>query len=225
MNELYKKLKNNTLIDVLKIEESDRQFIALKNLEKNIENKDIYLALIIANSIICYQLSWKWEDYWEEFSSFFSKNSLDYKDIIDRLWFFIENSKNNKRFIDTKKKRLEKLKEFLELFYGKSDYFYQNMTELRDILAKTMNQKKDAKTIVFAVKMFWYWARNIYDFVEYPFEIFIPIDSRLINLFEKYKENIENINDFYLELSNKLSISPLHLDWLVWINYEKLLND
>jgi N-glycosylase/DNA lyase len=57
MQELYDKLKNYSLDDVLKLEETDRQFIALKNLEKNIENKELYLSLIILNSIICYQLS------------------------------------------------------------------------------------------------------------------------------------------------------------------------
>jgi N-glycosylase/DNA lyase len=57
MQELYDKLKNYSLDDVLKLEETDRQFIALKSLEKNIENKDLYLSLIILNSIICYQLS------------------------------------------------------------------------------------------------------------------------------------------------------------------------
>jgi N-glycosylase/DNA lyase len=30
------------------------------------------------------------------------------------------------------------------------------MVELRDLLAKTMKQKLDAKTIVFAIKMFGY---------------------------------------------------------------------
>jgi N-glycosylase/DNA lyase len=57
MKQLYDKLKNYSLDDVLKLEKTDRQFIALKNLEKNIENKELYLSLIILNSIICYQLS------------------------------------------------------------------------------------------------------------------------------------------------------------------------
>jgi DNA-(apurinic or apyrimidinic site) lyase len=61
------------------------------------------------------------------------------------------------------------------------------MIELRDKLAKIMNQKIDTKTIVFAVKMFSYGARNIYDFISYPKEICIPIDSRLTALFEKYR--------------------------------------
>ncbi|MEA3386931.1 MAG: N-glycosylase/DNA lyase [Patescibacteria group bacterium] len=59
MQNLYQKLKKYTLADVIKIEEYDRQFIAIKELYKNIGNKDLFLLLIISNSIICYQLSGK----------------------------------------------------------------------------------------------------------------------------------------------------------------------
>jgi N-glycosylase/DNA lyase len=57
MKELYNKLKKYSLNDAIKIEESDRQYIALKSLYENILDKDLYLALIISNSLICYQLS------------------------------------------------------------------------------------------------------------------------------------------------------------------------
>jgi DNA-(apurinic or apyrimidinic site) lyase len=69
---------------------------------------------------------------------------------------FIKQSKNNKRFVDVKSNRLEKLKPFLEQFILNPEYYYDNMEDLRDILAKTMKQKYDAKTIVFAIKMFSY---------------------------------------------------------------------
>jgi N-glycosylase/DNA lyase len=45
---------------------------------------------------------------------------------------------------------------FLERFYKKEENYYENMILLQQELAKTMNQKKDDKTIVFAVKMFYY---------------------------------------------------------------------
>ena len=101
------------------------------------------------------------------------------------------------------------------------------MEELVNVLSKTMSQKKDAKTIVFAVKMFSYWARNIYWLKYFPEEINIPIDSRLEKLYKKY-ENIEDINnkeikEFYKNLSEKLNIPLLHLDAIVWINYDELM--
>jgi DNA-(apurinic or apyrimidinic site) lyase len=88
-----------------------------------------------------------------------------------------------------------------------------------------MKQKKDAKTIVFAVKMFSYWARNSFKKLNFfPENINVPVDSRLIALFEKYKWDYEDINKFYFDLSKKLNIPELHLDALVWVNYNELID-
>jgi N-glycosylase/DNA lyase len=57
MEILEEKLKLYTKNNALKIEESDLQFIALKNMYDKLKNKDLYLAFIIVNSVICYQLS------------------------------------------------------------------------------------------------------------------------------------------------------------------------
>jgi N-glycosylase/DNA lyase len=59
MQKLYDKLKKYTTLDAIKIEESDRQYIALKKMWDNtpVKNPEVYLSLILANSIICYQLS------------------------------------------------------------------------------------------------------------------------------------------------------------------------
>ncbi len=251
MENLYNKIKKYNLEDAIKFEENDRQFLALKNLWEEIKdfslennyNISFYLALIIANSLVCYQLSGKWEDYWEEFSDYFIWKKIDIlknKDFSQKIikFFkdFLKTCKYNKRFTSAKIKRLEKLKPFLKDFFEKDwEYFYKNMLKLRDNLAKTMNQKSDAKTIVFAVKMFSYGARNIFNFVEFPKEISIPIDSRLTNLFEKYKphpnpllkgEGIKQITieKFYNDLALKMNISPLHLDAIIWNLYDELKN-
>lgn len=223
MNKLYERLSNYTLEDALNLELKDRQFIALEKLWKKLLDKELFLALTISNSIICYQLSWKWENYWEEFSDYFTAIEVDRFNFLDKLSFFISQSKNNKRFVSTKQWRIEKIRPFIDSFFWKGEYYYKNMTQLRDELSKTMKQKKDAKTIVFAVKMFWYSSRILFDFIEYPEDVSIPIDSRLSNLFEIYKWEYEDINLFYSDLSNNLKISPLHLDWIVWNLYEKLI--
>jgi DNA-(apurinic or apyrimidinic site) lyase len=98
------------------------------------------------------------------------------------------------------------------------------MTKLRDLLAANLNQKTNAKTIVFAIKMFGYSARVFFDFVEYPSEISIPIDSRLIKIFERYKNNEhETINEFYITISKKTKIPLLHLDGIIRNLYSKLM--
>lgn len=226
MNNLYSRLKKYNIQDAIKFEENDRQFIALKNLEKNIEDKELYLLIIVINSLICYQLSWKWEDYWEEFSLYFSQNIINQNIILDEMIKFLKQSQNNKRFINNKIKRINKMEEFINLFRWKTEYYYKNMRILRDVIAQIMNQHIDAKTVVFAVKMFGYWARNIFNFVEYPFEIFIPIDSRLTKIFEKYNQNpdIDKI-EFYQKISQDLEIPPLHLDWIIRNSYSQIIKE
>jgi DNA-(apurinic or apyrimidinic site) lyase len=89
-----------------------------------------------------------------------------------------------------------------------------------------MNQKKDAKTIVFAVKMFSYWARNVFWYLEkFPFDLMIPVDSRLENLYKKYNWTWtkKEIKDYYINLSKKLNIPPLHLDAILWVDYERFI--
>ena len=225
MQELYKKIKHVNITDVLKIELSDEQFKALKKMHKNIENKKAYLSLIVANSIICYQLSDTWENYWKEFGEHWEKAKLEKVwDIINFFIDFLPKSKWNKRFIDTKINRINRLKPFFKAFVWKEKYYYENMCELRDLLSKTMSQKKHEKTIVFAVKMFSYWARNYFwRTIEFPNEISIPIDSRLEKLFKKYKWDYKDINKFYEDLSKKTKIAPLHLDSIIWVNFHKLI--
>ena len=79
-NELFDRLSHLSLKDAIEFENNDRQFIALKNLWENIEKRQwkeqnkifFYLSIIIWNSLVCYQLSGKWEDYWTEFWEYFS---------------------------------------------------------------------------------------------------------------------------------------------------------
>ena len=100
------------------------------------------------------------------------------------------------------------------------------MDLLAEDLAKIMNQKKDAKTIVFAVKMFSYGARNVFWYLEYfSFSLMIPLDSRLEKLYQKFvwKATKREIKNYYLSLAKKLAIPPLHLDAILWVNYTDLI--
>ena len=120
MQKLLEKIKDISINDAVKIEESDLQFFALKELyeklnpptlsdiplKKGKQSNDIYLSLVVANSIICYQLSSSWEKYWEEFSKYFGEYKVSKENLIEKLWEFIANSKWNKRFVETKKQRL-----------------------------------------------------------------------------------------------------------------------
>ncbi len=220
MDNIYIKLKDYNIQSALDYENSDRQYLALKKLWNNLKLKDenIYLSFIITNSLICYQLSWKWEDYWEEFSRklLFYLNSWE-RDLLNFFKLFLPNSKNNKRFVNVKINRINKLTSFFEKFKSNELYYYENMNELVLEIARAMKQKVNAKTVVFAVKMFSYWARNCFwKIICFPFEISIPIDSRLIKVYEKYWNKDEKIETFYSRISNKLKIPELHLDAIIW---------
>lgn len=224
MDKLLKIFSWISINDAIKIEESDYQYISLKNLYLNMKNKDFYLSLIVANCIVCYQLSSTWEKYWEEFSKAWSNYNFEkFEDILEFFQNFLPNSKWNKRFVETKINRLKRLSPFLKNFFKNEEKYYENMALLQTELAKIMNQKKTDKTIVFAVKMFSYWARNYFwRLVYFPYEINIPIDSRLTKIYEIYNEDDLDINNFYKELSKQLNIPELHLDAVVWVNFYKL---
>jgi len=234
LDKLYNKLKKYSIEDAIKFEEKDRQFLALKNLYKNKNfSNELYLFLIIINALISFQLSWKWEDYWEEFSTsplfsfLIEEGNINSQKIYNFFEDLLKNGKNNRRFVYMKLKRVEKLLNWFSIEKLEYlEYFYKNMDILARDLAKVMNQKVDAKTIVFAVKMFSYWARNVFWYLQnFPENLMIPIDSRLENLYKKYnwEWSKKEIKNYYIELSKKLDIPPLHLDAILWVNYEELI--
>jgi N-glycosylase/DNA lyase len=42
-------------------------------------------------------------------------------------------------------------------------------------------------------------------------------------MFEKYKLDYTNIDKFYEDLAIKTNIPPLHLDAILWVNYEEIM--
>lgn len=229
MRNLKTILRNINHKEAIKIEELDPQFLSLKNMYSLINNKNYYLSLIIINSLICYQLSSKWEDYWQEFSEKAGEYIFNIEeDIFTFFEEFLPHSKWNKRLLQIKIKRIKKIKEFIiQNFLWRENEYYEDMIFLRDELAINMNQKKTAKTIVFAVKMFSYGARNYFaKLVEYPYEIDIPIDSRLTNIYKKFwKLEREEIKEFYNNLSKTYKLPPLLLDAVIWCKYDKIMEE
>ncbi|MDD2909091.1 MAG: N-glycosylase/DNA lyase, partial [Candidatus Gracilibacteria bacterium] len=197
MNELIKILSAYSLKDAIIIEENDRQFLAVKNLITRISSKEYIFPLIIANSLVSYQLSGTGEDYWEEFCNFALEYKFSDKFSFDELLkffnIFLPNSKGNKRILNMKIPRLNKTETLFEKINGKERYIYENLVEFQNILAKNMKQDKDSKTILFAIKMFHYAARIVFgEFIKASFEIGIPLDSRIAKIEQIY--NIPKIN-------------------------------
>ncbi len=235
---LYRKLKDYTLKDAILFEEKDKQFLALKKMYKIKRIPDnLYLFLIIANALISFQLSWTGENYWIEFSNWDWNKYKNKSSILIEFENLLKNWKNNRRFVNMKLKRLKKLlfneynlywQTFFNYFMWNIEFYYRKMNILAEDLANIMSQNKKAKTIVFAVKMFSYGARNVFWYLEkFPNTLIIPLDSRLKKLYKTYvwfgsKKDMEN---YYLDLSKKLNIPSLHLDAILWVNYNKLIKN
>ncbi len=227
IEELIRILKDFDLKSIRIIEEQyDEQFKALKFLYSNIKSKESFPLLVILNALISYQLNTKGENYWWKFANYFSSHYKfkPIKDEVQVMKEFLNNSKSNKRFLSTKLKRIDKMKCVMEEIKNNYLFFYENMVELQKLLSNTLKQNKDAKTIVFAVKMFGYSMR-IYSgkFISYPFEIKIPVDLRIERITKRFTD--EDPKKFWFKISKKVNIPSLHLDVLFWTFYGKNLKD
>jgi len=220
--------ENYDVSQIEDIEKNDPMFKALEYLYLNLQNKEMFLPLVLANSLVCYQLSSNGESYWEEFSR--EAGKCEFKKLKDIYMFFIDflpKSEGNKRLVKTKIERLKKLDYFLSDFFFKQKFYYKNMDKLRHDVATAMMQLENAKTIVFSVKMFGYGARiRFADFIPFPKDIPIPIDSRLKLIYKNIeKEWCESIDGFYSKVAEELNIAPLHLDAILWLNHKFLIGE
>ncbi|WP_456419906.1 N-glycosylase/DNA lyase [Thermovibrio sp.] len=198
-------LKDFSLKDIEEIESSDRQFKALREFFREIKEPEKFLKLIVINALLSYQLQMKGEEYWEAFARFF-KDAKGVDDFPDFLSLY------NRRFLSAKLKRFKKVKRCVEELFRKFSLneLGENLELLVEHLSGCLSQKRDAKTVVFAAKMFMYGYRIA--FGRYPgglWNIEIPLDSRLKKVFPTVKE--------WREVARELGIPPIRLDALIWV--------
>ena len=208
-DKLVNYLKDFTWEDIKQIEENDPQFLALKKLWKYKNDPLQFTKLVITNALLSYQLQTKGETYWQNFADFFalpSKTLSDFEEFI---------SLYNKRLINQRKKRLSKISNCLNLF--DNNFFFKSVDNpvfLLNFLTDCLNQKKDAKTVVFAIKMFLYAIDIIFQkhFIA-PFGIMIPLDSRI--------KKISADKKFWQDVEKETQIPLLHIDSILWLPTDK----
>ena len=212
---------------IFEIEAADVQYQALKNLSflvPKIEGGFFVIGL----ALISYQLSGTGE-MWRKDISFLGKQlkeDIKRKYFLKSWEFVLKNSLYNKRLQNTKIKRLNS---FLK---GQSEFF-ENISTFEDLknfnkwLGKLMKQPLDAKTIVFATKIWGRRLRVFGKFELFPFDLKIPLDSRWIRLFENMGIKDKKYMQQYIEIiSARLNIAPLHIDGVLWplIRNESIMN-
>lgn len=190
--------------EILYFEENyDLQYKYLKLLYKNIRSQNLFLKIIVINSLLAFQLSYKGEKFWKIFSIYFSKHNNN--DIYDNFLSFI-NLYNN-RYKEIKIKRLNRIYNWIkdkDLLIYKDDLVKFNLE-----IAEVMRQNTYDKTIVFSTKIYGYGLRIIGYKIIFPFEIFIPIDNRI--------GKISKDRNYWIRLSKEVNIPLLHIDSLIWI--------
>jgi len=197
------------------IEENiDLQYYYIKRLYEEVKDEETLVKLVILNSLSSYQLSSKAEEWWKEFSEYFSKNKP--RNVLMDYIEFLKNSKTNKRFINSKINRIIRIRDFLNnLSLDRIYKYYKDMKRLRDDINKSLNVRNYSKTVVFSVKMFGYACRIIFkDFIAYPFEIDIPLDNRIIKFTKRFTD--KDFLYFWRDISLKSGVPPLHIDSILW---------
>ena len=202
----------------------DSQF---KNLKKIVENYPDKIWEIIfwavQDALVSFQLSWKWENWHNEFSDFMIEKFNLF--LSDNFYFWeklLKEWKNNRRLVDLKLNRIKKTLLFKDNIVSNWEFYYENMVDLNKLIALNMNQPVYAKTVVFSVKFFSYVARCKHKFIPFPFEISIPVDSRIKQKYfqltwEKWTDAV--VRKYFNQLWKNKGIPPLHLDSLLWVDY------
>ena len=217
IRELINILSQFSVNEVLGIEkEFDEQYKALEYLYRHVNPRKYFVALVILNALVSYQLSGTGEQYWWEFARYFSKIRR-VENPIDSMVMFLKESKYNNRLREVKIKRIEKMTKCINEILKKLNYYVRNPIYLQDTIAKALRTKREAKTIVFAVKMFNYACRIAgYGNTALPFELPIPVDVRIRKISERLGVK-KDIQGFWNKIARMVKIPPLHLDSLLWV--------
>jgi len=122
---------------------------------------------------ISYQLSARGEIHWNLAASYARGNQLE------DLRRFASTSPSLRFARSARLSRVDKLARLWPSFEAKVDEYARNLELLRQDVARALGAAADSKTVVFAVKMFYYTAKAFGLRVNLPREIPLPVDRRV----------------------------------------------
>ncbi len=202
---------------IFKIEAEDAQYQALKDLSSFLPEAEGGF-FVIGLALVSYQLSWTGE-LWRKDVAFLGKQlkkKIENRQFLESWQFVLKNSSYNKRLHNAKIKRLRRFVKGREEFLENINSF-EDLEKFNKWLSQLMEQPLDAKTIVFAIKIWGWRLRNFGVTDMFPFAIKIPLDSRWIKLFEKMKiKDKKRMQQSIDNISARLNIAPLHIDGILW---------
>ncbi len=225
-NRINELLKNYSLEDCYALESETKEFAILEKLFKKLKNKEVFLPLILLNSVVCYNLSKASEDYWDEFIEAAGESKIE--NITDIFLFFVDflpQSRWNNKSVWLKIKKIKKLKPLLVELYHMQMRYYKDMNLLARDISRYTQTLFDDYIIIYTIKMYAFWARiRLGKYIHFPYEILFTTSKITEELYERHKYTFFGAQEkFYLKLSKELEIPPLHLELLLKREYKELM--
>lgn len=122
----------------------------LRNLYEHIENKEIFIPIVIANTIICYKLTFYDKSYWMEFSHWVLHSGIKLQNFEDIEIFFTGFVKQTPQFELLYNDTLSRLKSytiFFQDFSIKQKYYYKNPEKIKQHMQLYWNKDTKAELI------------------------------------------------------------------------------
>jgi len=204
------------LTRVLEMEQRDPQLGSIRLLGNRITSLDYY-DLVVFNALISYRLRVTGEAYWSLFA-----NSVREGDAYESIIGFLKQ--HRALSINGKIRRLNALKRANFKVSVNLAAYKANPRALLSDLSNVLNSDKTSKTLIFAVKMFYYavMAREN-ERIRLDMRLPVPVDSRLIRITEDlglvrdaHKQGTMEIQRAWGAVSRISGVPPLNIDSLLW---------
>ncbi len=191
-------------------ERLDEQYAAISHLVRSTD-PNTAARVVLSAALVSYQLSGTGEAWWWEVARWFSERRVD--DVSDAFRAFLPGSKNNRRFVNAKLRRLERARPLVESLTAED---CGDFLDLWRRVYTVMRAQPGAKTVVFAVKMCGYaWRAWSGDFRPFPMEIPIPADRRVEHITKRLGG--EDPRAFWQRVAEASGVPPLHIDSVIWV--------
>ena len=215
------------------IEFSDPQYKAVKRIALAYGAKSI--VAVVANALVSYRLPVRGETYWSNFADFLlSKGRIDdFEELIESVREFLVSRMQGGTLIDQKLGRIWKARDALRKLYT-NPLGFTDLTRLLELLASQMKSRGVEKTIVFAVKMAYYFYTALGVEVFNTHNIPLPIDRRVAiitsssrmlhvsikSIMSKYRDEAVKA---WSRVSSLSGIPPINMDAIIWLPAQNIL--
>ncbi|MEM4441921.1 MAG: N-glycosylase/DNA lyase [Ignisphaera sp.] len=226
-----KMFKSIGIENVTIFENIDPQYLYIMKAISMCKSDHLIYAFYI-NALVAYRLKTKGEHFWKKFTEFIVKNCDKLKELQQLLNLIKEFTyRYNNYAYENKLKRIMKIGKCLDVLS------YTTSTQYLELARKTSECLKTSyeyKTVVFSIKIVYYFhkAQGLESVL--PFELPIPVDSRVAymtytssmidvvnqtlnrNIISLIMKKADTVRDIWNRVAAISYIPPLHIDAVLW---------